>query len=274
VTNANSVYVSDLDNNGKIEIILGGYSDNLNNSKGQLSLWQWDSQDFSLKANENWQLTSGIYAETIAGAVQGNTIVNNAKASDLDGDGFKEIVTGGFSFDGEKVNAQLGIWRWSGAVLTRITSQEWATDYLTEIKSISLTDADNDGKTEIVTSGIVAVKASFKNSDALHDRGHLRVWEFNGTSLILEQSTEWTFDEGSCAWNVGNGDVDGDGVIEIITVGCTALGSLCDPDMRIWSLSNASSTSSYVLYALTASIIIISVIISASALIFAWRKKK
>jgi len=274
VTNANSVYVSDLDNNGKIEIIVGGYSDNLNNSKGQLSLWQWDTQDFFLKANENWQLTSGIYAETIAGAVQGNTIVNNAKASDLDGDSFKEIVTGGFSFDGEKVNAQLGIWRWDGAVLTRITSQEWATDYLTEIKSISLTDADNDGKTEIVTSGIVAAEDSFKNSDALHDRGQLAVWEFNGSSLILEQSTEWTFDEGSCAWNVGNGDVDGDGVIEIITVGCTALGSLCDPDMRIWSLSNASSTSSYVPYALTASIIIISVIISTSALVFAWRKKK
>lgn len=50
------------------------------------------------------------------------------------------------------------------------------------------------------------------------------------------ESTDWIFDEGSCAWNVGNGDVDNDGVVEMITVGCTALKGLCDPDMRIWSL--------------------------------------
>src|SRR3972149_728715 len=152
VTNANSVYASDLDNNGNIEIIVGGYSDSLNNSKGQLSLWQWNGQEFFPKANENWQLIPEIYAKPIAGAVQGNTIVNNVKAADLDGNGFKEVVSGGFAFDGERVNAQLIIWRWDGSILTRLESQEWATDYLTEVKSISLGDVDNDGKAEVVTS--------------------------------------------------------------------------------------------------------------------------
>ncbi|MBE3116936.1 hypothetical protein IMZ68_07000 [Candidatus Bathyarchaeota archaeon] len=272
VTNANSVFASDLDNNGNIEIIVGGYSDNLNNSKGQLTIWQWNGQAFLLKANENWQLTPETYAETIAGAVQGNTIVNNVKAADLDRDGSKEIVSGGFAYDGEKVNAQLKIWRWDGRVLTRLESQEWATDYLTEVKSISLDDVDNDGKKEAVTSGITAAEDSFKNSEALHDRGQLKVWGFNGTAIILKQGVEWTFDDGVCAWNVGNGDVDKDGVLEIITVGCTARGSLCDPDMRIWSISNVSANPNYLPYALVAGVLVIAA--AFFALTFVWRNKR
>lgn len=205
-----------------------------------------------MTANEKWQLIPDVYAKTIAGAVQGNTIVNNVKAADLDGDGLKEIVTGGFAYDGEKVNAQVKIWRWNGNALTQIDSKEWASDYLTEVKSLSLADVDNDGKIDVVTSGITAAQDSFKNSEALHDRGQLRVWAFNGTILTLKQSEEWTFDDGACAWNVGVGDVDKDGVPEIITVGCKALGSLCDPDMRIWSIPNVATHTDYLPYALGA----------------------
>jgi hypothetical protein len=273
VTNANSVYAGDLDNNGNVEIVVGGYSDNLNNSKGQLSLWGWNGQEFSLKVNENWQLVPAVYAETIAGAIQGNTIVNSVKAADLIGSGFKEICCGGFVFDGERVLAQLGIWRWDGTVLARLTSQEWATDYLTEVKSVSLDDVDNDGKIEVVTSGITAAEDSFKNSEATHDRGQLKVWEFTGTALILEHNAQWTFDEGACAWNVGNGDVDNDGVLEIITVGCTALGSLCDPDMRIWSIPNVAPTSDYLPYAIAVAVIAATVV-AFSTLIVVRRKKR
>jgi hypothetical protein len=270
VTSANSVYASDLDNDGNVEIVVGGYSDNLNNSKGQLSIWQWNGEEFFLKANEIWQLVPGVCAKTIAGGVQGNTVVNNVKAADLDGDGFKEIVAGGFAFDGENVDAQLGIWRWDGMVLLRLYSQEWATDYLTEVKSISIDDVDNDGRMEAVTSGMTAAEDSFKNREVPHDRGQLRVWGFNGTALVLEQSVEWTFDDGTCAWNVGNGDVDKDGVLEIITVGCTALGSLCDPDMRIWSISNASAASNSIIIAFVTGVFII----TAAFSIFVWRRKR
>ena len=271
-TSTNSVYATDLDNNGNVEIIVGGYSDDLNNSKGQLSIWHWNGKEFFLRASEIWQLVPGVCAKTIAGGVQGNTIVNNVKAADLDGDGFKEIVAGGFAFDGEKVNAQLGIWHWDGLVLSRLQSQEWATDYLTEVKSVSIDDVDNDGRMEAVTSGMTAAEDSFKNSETPHDRGQLRVWGFNGTTLILEQSAEWAFDDGTCAWNVGNGDVDKDGVLEIITVGCTALGGLCDPDMRIWSIPNVGIPPNYVPYALAAGVLVIAA--SVPPLVFAWRKKR
>jgi hypothetical protein len=273
ITNANSVYASDLDNNGDVEIVVGGYSDTLNNSKGQLTIWKWNGKEFSLKANEIWQLVPNVYAKTIAGGVQGNTVVYNVKTADLDGDGFKEVISGGFAFDGEKVNAQLGIWRWDGTVLLKLHSQEWATDYLTEVKSISIDDVDNDGMMEAITSGITAAEDSFKNSEAPHDRGQLRVWGFDGTTLILEQSAEWTFDEGACAWNVGNGDVDKDGILEIITVGCTSLGSLCDPDMRIWSISNASPPPNSTVIALV-TVFITAVVLSVLVFIFRSRLKQ
>ncbi len=251
VTSANSVFAAELDNDNDQEIAIGGYSDNLTNSKGQLSIWQYSGQTFTLKATQTWQLSTGS-AKTIAGGTQGNTAVNNVKAADLDGDGYEEIVTGGFAYDGEKVNAQVKVWRWDGDALTEKASQEWATDYLTEAKCIALNDVDGDGKTEIVQSGITAAKDSFKNSEAVHDRGQLRVWGLNATALTLKQSKDWTFDNGACAWNVASGDVDKDGVVEIITVGCTALGDLCDPDMRIWSLPNANAFPSYLTYAVAA----------------------
>lgn len=270
VTSANSVYASDLDNDGNQEVIIGGYSDNLANSKGQLSIWQWNGQEFVLKANQTWQLAGGT-AKTIAGGTQGNTAVYNVKAGDLDGNGYKETVTGGFAYDGEKVNAQVKIWRWDGNTLTEKASQEWATDYLTEVKCLSLNDVDDDGKMDIVESGIVAAQGSFKNSESIHDRGQLRVYSWDGTTLTLKQSKDWTFDDGACAWNVANGDVDKDGVVEIITVGCTALNDLCDPDMRIWSLPSVSATSNYLPYLLAGVLIATA---AFSVLVFFTRKKK
>jgi hypothetical protein len=236
VKSANSVYASDLDGDGSMEIIIAGYSDNLNNSKGQLCVWQWNGQEFSLKTNEMWQLVGGVCALTIAGQPQGNTIVNNVKAADVNGDGAKEIVTGGFAFDGERVNAQLKVWSWDGTALSQLYSEEWTSDYLTEVKCLTLNDVDGDGKTEIIGSGMVASKDSFANATAGHDRGQLKVWDWNGANFTVMQSLDWSINDGACAWNVGTGDVDKDGVTEIITVGCIALDTLCDPDMRIWSL--------------------------------------
>jgi hypothetical protein len=270
VTSANSVFATDVDNNGDVEIITAGYSDSLNNSKGQLCIWQWNGQTLFLKSNENWQLVTQGYALTIAGAVQGNTIVNNVKAGDLDGDGAKEIVTGGFTFDGEQVNAQLKIWNWTGNALTQEESEEWATDYLTEVKCIALDDIDGDGKLDIIHSGIVAAKGSFANTTTNPNRGQLRISSWNGTALTLKQTVDWVVNDGVCAWNVATGDVDKDGTTEIITVGCTAIGTLCDPNMRIWSIPTVNSFPYYLTYAIAGA----ATATAITAAIFLMRKKQ
>jgi hypothetical protein len=238
VTSATSVYACDLDNDGEIEIVTGGYSDNLNNSKGQLCIWHWNGEELSLKADEKWQMVTGCYARNIAGGILGNTVVNNLKVGDVDGDGTPEIVTGGFAYDGERVNAQLRVWSWNGSVLAQESYAEWITDSITLVYCISLDDVDGDSRIEIVTGGMVAAYGSFATNVTSPNRAQLGVWGWDGTTLALEHSQDWTIGEGVCVWNVGTADLDNDGTVEIVTVGCMSLNRLCDPDMRIWSIAS------------------------------------
>lgn len=234
---AYSVYAYDLNNDGEIEIISGGYDNDLTNSSGQLRIWHWKEDGLSLEANEEWRLVEGVYGVTISGNPMGNTIVNNVKVDDVDGDGTPEIVTGGWTYDGEKFNAQLRIWNWNGHALNLEKSFEWITEDITEVKAISLNDVDGDGNVDIVTSGLTSVYGSFKNVESTPDAAQLRVWSWNGNTLTLKQTKDWTIGEGVVAWNVATGDVDEDGTVEIVTVGCMAESNLCDPDLRIWSIA-------------------------------------
>jgi hypothetical protein len=194
-----------------------------------------------LAAQEEWRLKKTGYGKTITGSVMGNTIVHNLKVGDVDGDGDNEIVTGGFAYDGEKIDAQLRIWNYNGQKLTLEKTHEWATMDISEVKAISLNDVDGDARTEIVTSGVTAAKGSFAQNATNKEFAQLRVWSWDGQTLTLKQSQDWTIGEGVCAWNVGTGDIDRDGTAEIVTVGCMYVSSLCDPDMRIWSIATSSS---------------------------------
>ena len=268
VTSVSSVFAKDLNNDSKIEIVTAGYANGLKNSSGQLRVWQYDGAELTLKANEEWRLVEEGYALTIAGGIQGNTMANNLKVGDVDSDGVPEIVTGGFAYDGENVSAQLRIWSWNGSELLLEKSKEWASDYLTEVKCVSLGDVDGDSRLEIITSGVFGAEGSFANNATAPNQAQLRVWGWDGATLTLKQGQDWYIDEGATAWNVASGDVDKDGVMEIITVGCTALGKTCDPDMRIWSVSSASSFP--ILYVAVAGICAVTVLAGAVM----WIKKR
>ena len=227
--------LADLNKDGSLEIITAGYTGDLNNSKGQLCVWQWSGQDLILKANEQWQRMEG-YALTISGSVQGNTVVNSVKSQDLDGDGISEIVTGGFSYDGANVTAQVRIWNWNEEKLILRKNQEWASNYLNEVKCVSLGDVDGDSKIDVVTSGVVCSKGSFSGNSSVSEMAQVRVWGWDGEMLTLKHSKDWVTDEGVCAWNVATADLNNNGSEEIISVGCSYVSNLCDPDMRIWSV--------------------------------------
>jgi hypothetical protein len=216
------------------------------------------------------------YAVDVAGNPMGNTIVNNVKVGDVDSDGHLEIITGGFSYDGVKVNGQLRIWNWSGGALNLEKSEEWVTSDITELKSITINDVDGDGKTEIVTSGATAGYGSFASNATDKEQAQLRVWSWDGTALTLKQSKDWIVGEGVCAWQDGTGDLDNDGAAEIVTVGCMYIGNLCDPDLRIWSLPAASAPSQSVsfpyLFVTIAGIAAASIAVAAVAVILRRRK--
>ena len=239
---AYSVFADDLDNDGNVEIITGGYDYDLTNSCGQLRIWNWNGMDLSLESSEEWRLVENVYGVTISGLPMGNTVINNVKVGDLDHDGQKEVVSGGWAYDGEFFNAQLRIWNWNGTGFGLETSHEWVSEDITEIKSISLDDVDLDGDIEVVTCGLTSVYGSFNNTESVPDHAQLRIFSWKDNNLVLEQAKDWTIGEGVVAWNLVSGDLDKDGDVEIVTVGCMGECGLCDPDLRIWSLDiNKSS---------------------------------
>ncbi len=268
---AKSVYAYDLDNNGDVEIITGGYDHGLSNSSGQLRVWHWNGVELLLKANEEWRLVEGVYGVTVTGAPMGNTLVENVKVGDVDGDGLAEIVTGGFAYDGQKMNAQLSIWNWDGEILALEKSHEWFTEDITEIKAIALDDVNGDGNMEILTSGGAAVYGGF-DPDAAPEVAFLTIWSWDSKVLRLKHKEDWTIGEGVFAWNVDTGDVDGDGTMEIVTVGCMYINQLCDPDLRIWSLQSASASSAPFPYLIVTAVATATAIVATAAYLFARKR--
>jgi hypothetical protein len=265
---ATSVAVSDLDNDGVAEIITGGYDNNLSNSSGQIRVWHWENGTFSLIENNEWRMVEDVYGVTITGDPMGNTIVNNLRVDDVDNDGIIEIVTGGFAFDGEKINAQLKIWNWDNQNLVCEGSQEWMTNDVTEVKAISLDDVDGDNHLDIVTAGLVGAYGGFDDINVPPEQAQLRVWKWDGENLNLKHNEEWTVGEGVVAWNVQTGDIDNDGTVEIITVGCMYVAALCDPDLRIYSI--APDQNLVLLYGIIIAIVVILVVIA----LFVFKRKK
>jgi len=235
---ANSVYAYDLNNDNEIEIVTVGYDNGLKNSSGQLRIWSWDGKNLFLKTNQEWRMMEDCYGVTNAGGVMGNTLVENLKVGDVDGDNSVEIVTGGFTYDGEKITAQIRVWQY-GSTLSLEKSYEWITEDITTVKVVSLNDVDNDGILDIVTGGLTSVYGSFKNLDAPRDAAQLRVLGWNGNEFTIKAEADWTIADGVAVMNVGAGDLDNDGRHEIVSVGCMTTDTLCDPDMRIWSYEGA-----------------------------------
>jgi len=234
-----SVFASDVNDDGVTEIITCGFDNGLENSTGQLRLWKWDGTALTMEESQEWQMTDG-YMLNIAGNVMGNTIANVVRADDVDYDGFPEVVTGGFTYDGTYANAQVVIWGWNGESLTQVGSSHWHTEDINEVKSMSIEDIDGDGKQEIVTSGFAGNPTKWPEPS--NTLGQLRVWSWDGKTLTIKHSQDWIAGNSTTAWNVGTGDVDKDGVTEIITVGCIYVDTLCDPDMRIWSIARETAS--------------------------------
>ena len=122
---------------------------------------------------------------------------------------------------------------------------------------------------DIVTSGVTAFYEGFGDVEVPPEAAQLRVWSWDGEVLTLKQQKDWQIGEGVVAWNVGTGDVDEDGTVEIVTVGCMYVSTLCDPDLRIWSIAKESTALPYPLLATLAI-----VVATALILIFFFVRKK
>jgi len=141
----------------------------------------------------------------------GNTYVRSTFVADVDGDGQKEIVTGGSFEDGTRSRAEVKVCRWDGTSWINEGTPNWYTIKDTYVWSVFVRDVDGDSQNEIVTAGF------FK--DGTRSQAQLRVYRWTGSTMTLEGETKWYTTKDTFLRSVFADDVDGDGKTEIITGG-------------------------------------------------------
>jgi len=132
----------------------------------------------------------------------------NVAAGDIDGDGVDEILTG--AGPGAVYGPHVRGWKWQGGMSATPVAGAGFLAYGTHRWGVNVAagDIDGDGIYEIVTgAGPGAVFGP-----------HVRGWHFDGAGTLPLQAVSF-FAYGTLKWgvNVACGDIDGDGIDEILT---------------------------------------------------------
>lgn len=206
-THINSIAVVDIDNDGSLEIITGGFYRDGTFANAQLCVWDGATLDLEKVRTWNWGVDTSIFTLSVG---------------DVDSDGSLEVVTGGIC-----ASAQLCVW--DGATLALENIKMWKWGSLTYINSIAISDVDGDSKLEIVTGGEVYDSSGGKTA---------QLCSWNGSTLDIENVRTWSWNGGNYLDSVCAGDVNGDGQIEIITGGYFVSGDDWYSQLGVWDGSN------------------------------------
>ena len=188
----NSVAIGDVDADGQIEVVTGGYFNDTARNVAQLIVWSGSS--LSLEKVQSWYWYN-------------NTVINSVAVGDADGDGQVEVVTGGYFNDNTRNIAQLMEWTGANLAVERIQSWYWYSN--TVINSVAIGDVDADGQIEVVTGGYF--------NDNTRNVAQLMAW--SGSSLSFESVQSWYWTYNTVINSVATGDLDGNGLTEVATGG-------------------------------------------------------
>lgn len=214
-TEIESVAVGDVDADGQLEIVTGGYYTVSYRATAQLCVWSGES--LTLENLQTWYWTE-------------NTVINSVAVDNVDGDGQVEIVTGGYYRNSPNFIAQLCVW--NGATLALENVQTWVWTRETYINSVAVGNVDGDAQVEIVTGS--------EYYDGFTRIAQLCVW--NGVTLALETVKAWVWGSNTIIDSVAIGNVDGDAQMEIVTGGyCDSGAQLCAWSGATLSLENVKT---------------------------------
>src|SRR4030067_611102 len=191
-TNAASIISADVDGDGAVEIITGGYYNDGIRWNAQLAVW--NGSTLALENVKPWYWTS-------------NTQIASIAAGDVDGDGGVEIVTAGAYFDNTRWIAQLAVWNGSTLALENVKPWHWTSN--TQITSVAVGNITGGIGLDIVTGG--------SYFDGVRNNAQLVVW--NGSTLALENVQVWYWTSNTYISSVAISNVDSDPTLEIVTGG-------------------------------------------------------
>ena len=170
-----------------------------------------------------------------------NTEIRSVAVGDIDGDGSKDIVTGGHYYDGTRLVSQLVVWDGTSGAVKKVKCWHWGSD--TCIFSIAVGNIDSDSDIEIVTGGY------YISNGIAH--ALLAVWcSGSGEDLTLEDCDDWWYGSSTFISSVAIGNFDGDAFTEIIAAGTCWGGSHFNGFMRDYEYryGNLSYTDEVVWY--------------------------
>ncbi len=185
-----AIYTADLNDDGLIEIVSIGTTEESGIYHAELRVANWDGSTYTLRAIERWMIDGA--------ATNGREVY----CGDLNGDGTSEILTAAISDQ-----LELKLWRFdagSGS-LTVEAEGTWETS---DLRSMAVGDIDEDGLIEIVTGERRSVPNRFQ----------IRIVQFDGSDFVDEHIENWQVDgAGGSVHGLAVGDVDADGETEIVT---------------------------------------------------------
>jgi len=153
----------------------------------------------------------------------------NVAAGDIDGDGIDEILTG--AGPGAVFGPHVRAWEYTGSAVNSIGGVSYFA-YGTPKFGVNVCagDVDGDGYDEIITgAGPGTVYGP-----------HVRGWNYDGNSIAAMSSVSFLA-YGTNQWgvNVAAGDIDGDGIDEILTG--AGPGAVFGPHLRGWNIDGGTA---------------------------------